>query len=110
MLFLIVAIGIMAASFYRNISLQTSFSLGKSKTIFPLTTVVYIIAGFAVVLWTLIIDRMCKLGYTQLSWGCFLVPTVGVASVLLVLNLLHGFNVSMKINEGIELGMNIFSK
>jgi hypothetical protein len=107
LLFLILSIIILLFSFYQNISFHSAIVLGKTRNELPMTSIVYISSGILIVIWTFLIDRMCKFGYTKLSWSFFILPLLFIIAVIALLIFMQGFSLSMKINDGLEFHMNI---
>ena len=111
LLFLLVSIAILVVSFFQNISFHSSVSLGKVKNELQMTSIVYVFVAIGIVFWTFLIDKMCKSGYSQLSWGLFVVPLSIVIGILALLLFMQGFSVSMKFNnEAFEFQMNVDKK
>jgi hypothetical protein len=100
LLFLIFAILAILVSFWQNFSFQASLTLGKTTSDLPMTSIVYILSAIFVVIWTILIDNLCKLGYAKLSWGCFLIPSILIVGIMILLIAMQGLSMTMKINEG----------
>ena len=76
-----------------------------------MTSIVYVFVAIGIVFWTFLIDKMCKSGYSQLSWGLFVIPISIIISILALLLFMQGFSVSMKFNnEAFEFQMNVDKK
>ena len=101
--FLLFSILTLLVSFWQNFSFQASVTLGKTTSDLPMTSMVYIASGIMIVVWTLWIDNLCKLGYSKLSWGCFLVPSLLVVVLMILLIAMQGLSMTMKINEAFAL-------
>lgn len=111
LLFLVVSIVILLISFFQNISFRSSLSLGKVKNEIHMTAFVYVLVGVAIIFWTFLIDKMCKLGYSKVSWGLFVVPTCVILGILALFVFMQGFSMSMKLNnDAFEFQVNVDQK
>lgn len=111
LLFLVVSIVILVISFFQNISFRSSLSLGKVKNEIHMTAFVYLFVGIAIIFWTFLIDKMCKLGYKQVSWGLFVVPSCIIIGILALFIFMQGFSMSMKLNnDAFEFQVNVDQK
>ena len=80
------------SSCYQNIGNPTSFACGLMKAQSPVNNVVYIIMEVAYVLiWTYLLNLLCKKGYTKVSWMFVLLPFIAMFVLigLLILSLNH---------------------
>jgi hypothetical protein len=75
LLFLITSILTIIVSYCHTFSFESALTLGEKKAEIPMTAIVYISAGIGIVLWTLSINKICKLGYSQISWAMFIIPS-----------------------------------
>ena len=78
------------SSCYQNIGNPNSFACGLMKAQSPVNNVVYIIMEVAYVLiWTYLLNLLCKKGYSKVSWMFVLLPFIAMFVLigLLILSL-----------------------
>ena len=80
------------SSCIQNIGNPNSFACGLMKAQSPVNNVVYIIGEVIYVLiWTYLLNLLCKKGYTKVSWLFVLLPFIAMFVLLglLILSLNH---------------------
>ena len=80
------------SSCYQNIGNPNSFACGLMKAQSPINNTVYIIMEVAYVLiWTYLLNLLCKKGYSKVSWMFVLLPFIAMFVLigLLILSLNH---------------------
>lgn len=80
------------SSCYQNIGNPNTFACGLMKAQSPINNVVYI--GFEIVyvlIWTYLLNLLCKKGYSKISWLFVLLPFIAMFVLigLLILTLNH---------------------
>ena len=80
------------SSCYQNIGNPNTFACGLMKAQSPINNVVYI--GFEIVyvlIWTYLLNLLCKKGYSKISWLFVLLPFIAMFDLigLLILTLNH---------------------
>jgi len=80
------------SSCIQNIGNPNSFACGLMKAQSPVNNVVYIVGEIIYVLmWTYLLNLLCKKGYTKVSWLFVLLPFIAMFVLLglLILSLNH---------------------
>ena len=80
------------SSCIQNIGNPNSFACGLMKAQSPVNNVVYIMAEVLYVLiWTYLLNLLCKKGYTKVSWLFVLLPFIAMFVLigLLIISLKH---------------------
>jgi len=80
------------SSCYQNIGNPNSFSCGLMKAESPINNAVYIMFEVSYVLiWTYLLNLLCKKGYSKISWLFVLLPFIAMFVLigLLIISLKH---------------------
>ena len=75
-LYLVISMFALVLMLFQNIGNKNIYCIGSYTCDVSSTTFIFIIKFLYILLWTWILNIICKSGYTSVSWFLFLVPFI----------------------------------
>lgn len=73
--FVISIIGLIIIAF-QNLGNTTKYTIGSFSTLVPNTLFIFFIKLLYIAFWTWVLNYLCQVGYTSVSWFLFLIPFI----------------------------------
>ena len=95
-IYLIISIIAIIVAMFQNAGRTRSYTFCGYRMNVENTGIVFLIKGIIVVFWTIVLDSLCKNGFTQLSWLLLALPFIGFLCALVTMSTREGFKTAGK--------------
>jgi hypothetical protein len=101
-IYLIISIIAILVAMFQNAGRTRSYTFCGYTMNVENTGIVFLIKGIIVVFWTIVLDSLCKNGFSQLSWLLLALPFIGFLCALVTMSTREGFKgkPKRKVKEG----------
>ena len=100
-IYLIISIIAIIVAMFQNAGRTRTYTFCGYTMNVDNTGIIFLIQGIIVVFWTIVLDSLCKNGFTQLSWLLLALPFIGFLCTLVAMSSREGFE-SMEDKDGEE--------
>jgi hypothetical protein len=90
-IYLIISIIAIVAAMFENAGRTRTYSFCGYTMNVDNTGVVFLLQGIIVVFWTIVLDSLCKNGFSQLSWLLLALPFIGFLCTIVAMSSREGF-------------------
>ena len=90
-IYLVISIIAIVVAMFQNVGRTRSYAFCGYTVNVDNTGAVFLIQGIVVVFWTIVLDSLCKNGFTQLSWLLLALPFIGFLCTLVAMSSREGF-------------------
>lgn len=91
-IYLVISIIAIVVAMFQNVGRTRSYAFCGYTVNVDNTGAVFLIQGIVVVFWTIVLDSLCKNGFTQLSWLLLALPFIGFLCALVTMSSREGFS------------------
>jgi len=101
-IYLIISILAIVIAMFQNAGKTKSYTFCGYKMNVENTGLVFLFKGIIIVFWTIVLDSLCKNGFTQISWLLLALPFIGFLCALVTMSSREGFREgTTKMGDGI---------
>jgi len=100
-IYLIISILAIVIAMFQNAGKTKSYTFCGYKMNVENTGLVFLFKGIIIVFWTIVLDSLCKNGFTQISWLLLALPFIGFLCALVTMSSREGFR-----EGGANMGVN----
>ena len=90
-IYLIISIIAIIVAMFQNVGRTRTYTFCGYTMNVDNTGLIFLIQGIVVVFWTIVLDSLCKNGFTQLSWLLLALPFIGFLCTLVAMSSREGF-------------------
>mgnify|MGYP005987473801 CR=1 FL=1 len=90
-IYLIISIIAIIVAMFQNAGRTRTYTFCGYTMNVDNTGLIFLIQGIVVVFWTIVLDSLCKNGFTQLSWLLLALPFIGFLCTLVAMSSREGF-------------------
>lgn len=95
-IYLIISIIAIIVAMFQNAGRTKTYTFCGYRMNVENTGIVFLIKGIVVVFWTIVLDSLCKNGFSQLSWLLLALPFIGFLCALVTMSTREGFKPASK--------------